>query len=121
MINATLKYIFIDLIGDMIRFPFWWFTKGLKKSAINFSKSIANTRESLGIGIWIKNLFKPMFGVRDWQGKIISFIVRVVQIIARSIFFLIFIILRLIIFIFWIILPALIILQVINIVAIYGR
>lgn len=121
MVNATLKFIFIDLIGDIIKFPFWWFSKGIKKSAINFAKSISNMRDSLGIGIWIKNLFKPMFGVRDWQGKIISFIVRVAQIIARSIFFFVFIILRFAIFILWIALPVLIIFQIVNILTSYGR
>jgi len=39
----------------------------------------------LAIGVWTKNIFVPMFGMHDWQSRIISFFMRVVQIIGRSI------------------------------------
>ena len=39
----------------------------------------------LAIKVWIKNIFVPMFGMHDWQSRIISFFMRVVQIIGRAI------------------------------------
>jgi hypothetical protein len=121
MIKTTSKFIFFEILGDILRFPVWWFTKGIKKFFLNFVKDLNNTKESLGIGIWVKNLFKPMFGVSDWQGKIISFLVRIVQIVARSIYFVFYTIFRFLIFVIWVCLPILIILQIINIFLIHGK
>jgi len=35
--------------------------------------------------VWIKNIFTPMYGQTDWQGKLISFFMRLFQIIFRGI------------------------------------
>lgn len=121
MVTTTIKFIFWDLLGDIIRFPAWWLTTGIKKSFLSLLNKIKNASESLGVGIWIKNLFKPMFGVRDWQGRIISFIVRIIQIIFRSIFLLIYVIFSIFLFFLWILLPIFIILQIINIIFIHGK
>lgn len=40
--------------------------------------------KSMAVGVWVKNIFVPMFGQRDWQSRIISFVMRVVNIIGRS-------------------------------------
>lgn len=36
------------------------------------------------IEVWIKNIFVPMFGQHDWQSRLISVFMRLVQIIGRS-------------------------------------
>lgn len=36
------------------------------------------------IEVWIKNIFVPMFGQRDWQSRLISVCMRLVQIIGRT-------------------------------------
>ena len=40
---------------------------------------------TLAIRVWIRNIFVPMFGMYDWQSRLISFFMRVVQIIGRTI------------------------------------
>jgi len=30
----------------------------------------------VGLRVWLKNLFAPMFGQTDWQGRLISFFMR---------------------------------------------
>lgn len=47
--------------------------------------SVKNQARNLGLTIWIKNLFVPMYGTADMTGKLISFFLRVVIITARSI------------------------------------
>ena len=121
MLRTTAKFILWELAGDFLRFPIWWYSKGLKIFTLNFINRLKNTYETLGIGVWLKNLFKPMFGVTDWQGKIISFFVRFLQIIFRSIFFLFFVIIFVVLFLLWVLLPILIILQLVNIFFIHGR
>lgn len=53
-------------------------------------ETIKGYSRTLAIRVWIKNIFVPMFGMHDWQSRLISFFMRVVQIIGRSIALLIF-------------------------------
>lgn len=83
----SLKFFFKDLIGDIFYFPFWWYTKGLIKAWAHFKGTLQSANESLGLTIWIRNIFTPMFGQTDWQGRLVSFFMRLVQIIFRSVVF----------------------------------
>ena len=46
----------------------------------------------MGVLLWLKNLFVPMFGQHDWQGRLVSFLIRLVQLIARGIAFVVLVI-----------------------------
>ena len=81
---SSLKLIFIDFAGDFFYFPIWWYTKGLKKAFFWFLNTVKDLEYRLAVGIWIKNLLVPMFGQTDWQGRLISVFMRIVQIIFRS-------------------------------------
>ncbi|HAL50060.1 MAG: hypothetical protein UU40_C0006G0033 [Candidatus Uhrbacteria bacterium GW2011_GWD2_41_121] len=80
-----LRYFFIDLIGGVVRFPFWWYTHGLVFVARGGWGWISGYAKSLALNVWVKNLFVPMYGMYDWQSRIISFFMRVAQIIGRAI------------------------------------
>lgn len=108
----TIKFVAVDLIGDVIYFPIWWFTKGAKKSLLFFGQKIANTEKYLGVGIWASNLFKPMFGQTDWQSKLISFFMRLFQIIVRTIALAVWTIILVSFFIIWMLVPILIVYQI---------
>ena len=62
---------------------------------------------NLGLAVWAKNLFTPMYGQQDFMGKFISFFIRLIQIIVRSIFMLFWLIVGLVWLVFWIALPPL--------------
>lgn len=111
---TSLKYVLIELIGDVLYWPLWWYSKGLVKAGLFCLQAIKNQEERLGLSIWIKNIFTPMFGQHDIEGRIISFFARILQIIVRTIILLIWIILVLILFLIWIILPLFIIYQIVN-------
>ncbi|MCH8049260.1 hypothetical protein IH979_00940 [Patescibacteria group bacterium] len=83
-LTLVLKYFFIDLIGGIIRWPVWWYTKGLVLVLQWAVNSVQGYARMLAISVWIKNIFVPMFGQRDWQSRLISFFMRVFQIIARG-------------------------------------
>lgn len=80
-----LRYFFIDLLGGVIKFPIWWYTHGLVFVAKGGWSWIAGYSKTLALSVWMKNLFVPMYGLYDWQSRIISFLMRVAQIIARAI------------------------------------
>ncbi len=105
----SLKFFFKDLIGDVFYFPIWWYTKGLAKAWRSFSGTLRSANESLGLTIWIKNVFTPMFGQTDWQGRMVSFFMRFIQIIFRSIVFIGWLIFGLVFFILRIIFPIFVI------------
>lgn len=83
--SLALKYFFIDLIGGILRWPLWWYTKGLQLRFAWAVNSITNYGRMLALGVWIKNIFVPMFGQRDWQSRLISVFMRIVNIVGRSI------------------------------------
>lgn len=109
----SIKFILIDIFADMGYFPIWWYTTGLKKAFLRMVSTIVQGNDELGVSVWIKNIFKPMFGQTDWQGRLISILMRIFQIIFRSILLVFWIIFALVVFFVWIILPIFLIFQII--------
>lgn len=66
---------------------------------------LRDKQKSLGVLIWIKNIFRPMYGQTDWQGRLISLFIRIVQIIFRSVFLLFFAVMSLVFVLTWIAFP----------------
>lgn len=118
---TSLKFVLIELIGDILYWPIWWYSKGTLNTALFCLDQIKKQEEFLGLSIWVKNIFTPMFGQYDWEGRIISFFARLVQIIFRAIFMLVWIILIIIILISWLLLPIFIGYQIIiNFLYLFG-
>lgn len=79
--------LFAQTIWEFLTTPVWWYTKGLVVAATGLANEARDTWVRFGLSIWIKNLFVPMFGQRDVVGRIISFFMRLAQIIGRGIGF----------------------------------
>jgi hypothetical protein len=84
-VGLTAKYFFVDFFGGIVYFPIWWYTRGLNQAFLRVLNSVKVASSWLGLGIWVKNLFVPMYGETAWQGKLISFFVRLFMIIVRGI------------------------------------
>ncbi|MCK4539603.1 hypothetical protein KAU09_00435 [Candidatus Parcubacteria bacterium] len=112
--NFTLYGIKIlaEIARDILFFPFWWYSRGLFNVVQKQIFFLKNMQKSLALLVWIKNIFKPMYGQRDWQGILISIFIRSVQIVFRSFLMLFLIIFSLFLIIFWIILPPLVIFEI---------
>ncbi len=65
--------------------PLWWYSFGIVWLLGAVKNSAVATWEHLGVGLWARNLFVPMYGQSDIWGRIISFIVRFVNVIFRLI------------------------------------
>jgi hypothetical protein len=105
--------IFIEIIMDIMYFPVWWYTRGaflFTKKILNF---LGNKQKSLALLVWIKNLHKPMYGQYDWQGMLISFFMRLVQIIFRSFVMIFWLIIAFGFFCAWLILPLFVLYEII--------
>ncbi|OGY48444.1 MAG: hypothetical protein A3J65_00705 [Candidatus Buchananbacteria bacterium RIFCSPHIGHO2_02_FULL_45_11b] len=121
IIVNSLKYVAFNLIGDFLYWPVWWYTAGLYKAGIFCLGQIKDQAEVLGVGVWLKNIFTPMYGQYDWEGRLISFFVRLAQSLVRLILLLVWIVMIFLIFLAWIILPLLIIFQIVlNFLSLFG-
>ncbi|MDO9399694.1 MAG: hypothetical protein Q7T79_03375 [bacterium] len=116
MINNNLSFysvkILAEIIRDILYFPVWWYSRGLNNVFKFLWKFLVNKQKSLGLLIWIKNIFIPMYGQYDWQGMLISFFVRLVQIIIRSFVMLFWLVLVVLVICTWLALPLLVIYEI---------
>lgn len=94
---------------DLASFPVWWYTIGAKHSMIWCAGLLRTGNEWLSPGLWLKNIFVPMYGQYDIQGRLISFFIRLMQVIARGIGLLIWLAVCIVLFVCWLALPALVI------------
>lgn len=114
--NSFIFYtgkIIVEIIRDIIYFPLWWYSRGLLNLILSVKNFLVDKQKALALLVWLKNIFKPMYAQYDWAGMLISFFVRLVQIIFRSIFMLFWMILSLAVIIFWILLPVFVVYEII--------
>jgi hypothetical protein len=110
---GLFRDIFLDIIREILYFPIWWYTKGLALAA-NFSwQRIKNMEVRLGVKVWVVNIFKPMFGQRDIAGILISFFMRIFQIIGRTLVLFLWSLVMVLVFFAWIALPVIVVLGII--------
>ncbi len=76
--------VFKDVVLDVLLFPVYWYTTGLVRMITWAGDNLMATFASLSLGVWLKNIFVPMYGQRDWQSRLISVFMRSVQIVFRS-------------------------------------
>lgn len=107
---TTLHFILIKIIGDVLYFPIWWYTKGAGSTWQWFVKKLATSAKNLSLVIWLKHIFVPMYAQYNFWGRIISFFMRVIVLIMRLVAFCFnFIFFALITILYIVILPAVVI------------
>lgn len=95
----------LELILDILYFPIWWYTSGAERALIFCIGLLKDANGMLAPGLWLKNIFVPMFGQWDWQGRIVSFFMRLANVIGRSIGLFIWLIVVVILFLIWVLFP----------------
>ena len=79
------KLLLVDLVGSVVWFPVWWYTKGLNRILHATTNAMRYRAQSYAFGVWIRNFFVPMYGQYDWTGRLISVFMRFVVLIGRLI------------------------------------
>jgi len=82
--SLAIRYFFVDLIGGVLGFPVWWYTHGLAMMARWAGGSVRSASQYLGLGVWMKNIFVPMYGETSFAGRAISFGVRFFMILVKG-------------------------------------
>lgn len=83
--QAVAKLVFFDLVGSVVWFPVWWYTRGIEKITASFVRAIRYRVQSYALRIWIRNFFVPMYGQHDWTSRLISVFMRFVVLVFRII------------------------------------
>ncbi len=115
----SLRFVLVDVILEIFYFPVWWYFGGFKKTISFCWKKIKAGEKRLALGIWIKNIFTPMYGQRDIAGRIISFFIRVAQIFVRLLIFFIWTVIIFTVLLFYIFLPLVALYQIIAQLLLY--
>lgn len=106
MLVQVTKVLIWELLREIIYFPVWWYTQGLKRYIIYIYNSIKKLNRNLSLTLMLKNMGKPMFGQFDRAGRVVSFFMRFVLLISRLVVFILFLIFYLLLLIFWLITPV---------------
>ncbi len=105
----VFQRLLIEFVIDFFYFPIWWYTQGLKHHALVCLDLVKNANMRFAPGLWLKNIFVPMFGQYDWQGRLVSFFMRFINVILRSIAMVVWIVIVLGVFLLWIVIPVVVI------------
>ncbi len=74
---STVKIFSVDLVGKVLYWPLWWYSVGLRQLLSALASNILQEEHRIGLGLWWRNLLVPMYGQYDWQGRAISFVLRI--------------------------------------------
>ncbi|HLC99729.1 hypothetical protein A2841_02155 [Candidatus Kaiserbacteria bacterium RIFCSPHIGHO2_01_FULL_48_10] len=110
----SLRYIFRDVLGDFLLYPIWWYTKGFLLTLQRFGERVGTRSRALALGIQVANLFRPMYADYSIQGRIISFVARILILIFRLLEMAFFIAGYLIMLLLWIFLPVIVIASLLH-------
>jgi hypothetical protein len=102
------KAVFGDVLGGLAYAPVFWYSRGLLDATKYCGRLVSREWQALAVGVWVKNLFVPMYAQRDFAGTLISFFMRLIQIIARSIAMIAWIIVVAALYVAYIAVPAVI-------------
>lgn len=108
-ITQTLRFLFTDFVAEILEFPVWWYTIGVRNVVRLIIRSIVSVADALNLKILFRFLLTPMFGLRDWVSRIISFGVRIVHFCILLTLSIAWTLLLLLLLVFWLILPVVVV------------
>ncbi len=73
-----------EFFSSIVRFPFWWYTKGLAIVLGKTVRSLKTASDFFGFGVWVRNLFTPMYGDDSAAGRLVSFLVRSAMVVMKG-------------------------------------
>ncbi len=95
----------LEFILDIIIFPLWWYTGGIAYAIGRAQNLLSTGNANLAPFTWLKNLFVPMFGQHDFQGRMVSVIMRFLNFIFRGIALLVWTIIVFALLLTWVLTP----------------
>lgn len=76
--------LLLEFLLDIVRFPVWWYTGGLKLVARWCWRSFELARWRVSLGKFLRSFFIPMYGDYTWQGRAISLFLRLFIVLWKT-------------------------------------
>lgn len=89
----VIEHLLLDTASAILYWPIWWYSSGFVAVLKWYMNTVEYYSRTISLGVWVRNIFTPMFGQYDWQSRLISFVVRVGNIIVRGFALLLWVIL----------------------------
>lgn len=105
--------ILAGMAMEIVYFPIWWYSRGLLGLVGNLKDFLKNKERSIGFLVWVRNIFRPMYGQADIWGSLISFVMRSFQIVVRGIAMLFWLSITSLAVCFWLLMPFFLVYQII--------
>jgi len=105
MMLLVIQRLIIEFLFDIVYAPVWWYTIGIQRAGFFCIRLIREGNAQFAPGLWLANIFVPMFGQYDWQGRLVSFFVRLGNVIIRTILVCIWVIFSCVVFLLWLVIP----------------
>lgn len=112
VLRRSLHFAAVGLVGDLIAWPVWWYTRGLARVASTLVMVIRAEARRLNLRVWLVNLWSPMYGQSDWQGRAISVVMRLIVLVFRLLVLTIWSLGLLLLLASWVLLPPVILWQI---------
>lgn len=77
--------LLFEFVLDILYAPLWWYTGGIAYAINTAQNAVSAANTNLAPFMWLKNLFVPMFGQHDFQGRMVSVIMRFLNFIVRGV------------------------------------
>jgi len=103
----AVKFVAKELVGDVLYWPLWWYSRGLVDFIKKRIKGITEFEENIGLTIWVINWSKPMYGQYDIAGKLISLVIRTLGIFWKGLQLMVYLLVQVILLILWLVVPLL--------------
>lgn len=110
----VLQRLTLEALFDLVYWPVWWYTGGLVYISKKAYSIFQFGNEWLSPSIWLVNLFVPMYGQYDVAGRIISFFMRLVNVILRSFALLVWSVVSVLLCVIWILTPLIICSRIVH-------
>ncbi len=105
----VLQRVTVQFILDVLYFPLWWYSAGALTAMRFCFQLFSDQQTKLAPMLWLKNLFVPMYGQYDWQGRIVSVFIRFANVCIRSLVVIVWAIFYLIGFVLYLLTPLVLI------------
>lgn len=114
MYLIIVQRLILEALADFLYFPVWWYSFGLIRAGKWAAQLLSQGNQRLAPGLWLKNLFVPMYGQHDLEGRLISFVMRLIQLFFRAIAVLLWFIICMLLWLMWLVVPVIIIYACFN-------
>ena len=98
-----------ETVSELLGAPIWWYTRGAISAARRCEERLQAGNDEIGWTVWMGNIFTPMYGQTDMAGRSISVVVRLVQVLVRSLAMMVWVVISVLFFAGYLLLPVFVI------------